>query len=144
MTIKESIEDAILNFRVDLGLALYYPATHLMINPACRLLAMKPVTPMQLHILLRRYDAERRYSRAGYELMISFADTYLSDDERPSTCYPCVFSADGEADDTSVCLHRESPRRESGLLDVPNGSPPPEYCPLKKKKAEENHDQNEN
>lgn len=138
MTLKEFIDDTILNLRVDLGLALYYPAAHLMINPACRLLALKTVTPMQLHSLIGRHDAERRYSRAGLELMLSFANTYLSDDKYPETCYPCIFSADGDLADTSVCRHEDAPKE--GLLNNPDKYSPPEYCPLKKMKKQ--HEEN--
>lgn len=136
MTRKETIENIIINIRTTLGLALYYPANWLFIRPACWLLAMKPVDAMGLHSLVSRHDAERRYSRAGLELMLSFADTYLSEEKLPKECYPCVFSADGEIKDTIRCCHPKAPRKP-GYPAIKIGESPPDYCPLKAEEQEQ-------
>jgi len=123
------IEDIEIRVRTALGLALYYPANWLFIRPACWLLEMKPIDAMGLHSLVSWHDAERRYSRAGLELMLSFANTYLSDDKLPDGCTPCVFSADGEKRHTNICRHPKAPtkKREVSVFD-----PIPDYCPLKR------------
>ena len=78
-----------------LGLLLLDAGTILFIKPACKILMIKPVNPWQLYTVLMRHDSERRHSRYGLELLLSFNRTYLSEDEFPyPNCANCDYSAD--------------------------------------------------
>ena len=115
-----------------LGLLLLDAGTILFIKPACKILMIKPVNPWQLYTVLMRHDSERRHSRYGLELLLSFNRTYLSEDEFPyPNCANCDYSADFN-NESCTCRHPQLSDEGRGI-PTKNFDPIPAHCPFRKK-----------
>lgn len=129
MEFAEENNHLITSIRFYLGLYSIDIGTALFIRPACKLLMIKPVNSDQMWSILHRYDAERRYSRAGLLMITSFNRAYIQDSPLPRDCVNCDFSADHD-DRSCVCCHPQG-SETSKEIPIKNFDPIPGFCPIK-------------